>query len=148
MSAYVFIDVSAELLVNCKMRRSHMCWITRTLSGCSQSLLSVDTMALYWSLCLMVVLKILLTDTRFLIMFLITYVHMCNTRFQLLVRFAIPLTRLVWSVPFVLNSANCALAVCVWISWSLDVMLLLCTQTIGTEVRKAMVPQNIDWRRH
>jgi len=70
--------------------------------------------------------------------YITSYVHMCNTQFQLLVHFATQLIRLVWSVLYLLNKL-----VVLWqsVSESLDVMLLLCTQTIGIEVREAMVPK-------
>ena len=70
---------------------------------------------------------------------------MCNTQFQLLVHFATQLIRLMGSVLYLLNKL-----VVLWqsVSESLDVMLLLFAQTTGIEVREAMVPQSIDWRRH
>ena len=63
--------------------------------------------------------------------YITSYVHMCNTQFQLLVHFATQLIRLVWSVLYLLNKL-----VVLWqsVSESLDAMLLLFTQTTGIEV--------------
>ena len=72
---------------------------------------------------------------------------MRTTQFQLLVHFATQLITLVWSVPYLLNSASgsCALAVCVWISWCHAPVVHSNHWHWGTWGNGS---QNINWRRH